>query len=186
MHEAIGDGVADERKQDDGCDRKHHRPQEGDVGGPGEDRIIVLQRWRLEKAEGTRRHKTESGDRDQRHGKAYGEQQEQGAGRAARPSRPCCCRRESFLPHQNGVLGIPADKHLIVELAVIGLLAELLDHEHLVADAHLVLNARAERILVVERPLRVLAASSALPRKRTYSGRMTRWPDSIGVRRGVR
>jgi hypothetical protein len=57
-----------------------------------------------------------------------------------------------------------------------GLLAQLLHQEHLVADPHLVLDARAQRIFVVEPPIRTFSASDAWPRKRRYSGRTTRWP----------
>ena len=79
--------------------------------------------------------------------------------------------------HQDGVGASQPIDHLVVELAGEGLLAELLDHEDAVADAHLILDARAQRIFVVEAALtRRCRLRPATSRKRRNSGRITRWP----------
>ena len=69
---------------------------------------------------------------------------------------------------------VPADQHLVVELARECLLAQLLDHEHLLADAHLILDARAEHIFIVEPAVSTFSASLGDDRKRMNSGRITR------------
>ena len=77
------------------------------------------------------------------------------------------------------ILGVPADQHVLVALDAGGICwRSFSTMKTLFADAHLILDARAQRIFIVELACRAhCRRPPASSTKRMNSGRMTRWPE---------